>query len=83
MRTIILAYVIALAGLVMIAAGAWGLFMLEPELISDTGEMVGAPLSDHAIGIGMIVGGIAVIGLAQALRLLIVVVKNTRGTADC
>jgi hypothetical protein len=77
MRTTILAYVIALAGLVMIAAGVWGLFMLEPELIS------GTPLSDYAIGIGMIVGGIAVVGLAQALRLLIVVVKNTRGKADC
>jgi hypothetical protein len=34
------------------------------------------PLSDGC-------GGIAVVGLAQALRVLIVVVKNTRGTAGC
>jgi hypothetical protein len=78
MRTTILAYVIALAGLVMIAAGVWGLFILRSEIISDREEMVAVPVSDYAIAIGMISGGLAMIGLAQALRLLLVVIKNTR-----
>jgi hypothetical protein len=68
MRTTILAYVIALAGLVMIAAGVWALFILRSEFISNTEEMVAVPLSDYASAIGMISGGLAMVGLAQALR---------------
>ena len=44
MPTTILACLIALAGLVMIAAGAWDLSTLE----TDTGEML--PVSDYAPG---------------------------------
>jgi hypothetical protein len=62
MLTTILAYVIALAGLVMIAAGAWGLFIL---LSAET-----ARPRYYAIAIGMS-GGLGMIGLAQALRLLL------------
>ena len=53
-RTTILAYVIALAGLLMIGAGAWDLSM-----------------SDYASGIETIAGGLGLVGLAQALRLLL------------
>jgi hypothetical protein len=56
MRTTILAYVIALMGLVMIAVGGWGLLVLEAE------ETV--PFGDFLIAIGMISGGLAMGGLA-------------------
>jgi hypothetical protein len=68
MRTTILAYVIALAGLVIIAAGAWDLF---------TKGTASARLRHYAIAILMISGGLAMCGLAQALRLLIEI--NARG----
>jgi hypothetical protein len=68
MRSTILAYVIALAGLVMIAAGAWDLF---------TKGTASARLRHYAIAIGMICGGLAMGGLAQALRLLLEI--NAKG----
>jgi hypothetical protein len=69
MCTTMLAYVIALMGLVMIAVGVWSLFVLEAE------ETV--PLTDYLIAIGMISGGLGMGGLAQALRLLLEV--NRKG----
>jgi hypothetical protein len=71
MRTTILAYVIALAGVVIIVAGVWDLATLQP----DTGEML--ELSDYAPGFQTIADGLVMLGLAQALRLLLVVVANT------
>jgi len=63
MRTTILAYVIAVMGLVMMGVGAWGLSILEAqETIS---------LGDDLIAIGTIAAGLAMVGLAQALRLLL------------
>ena len=59
---------IALAGLVMIAAGAWDLF---------TKGTASARLRHYAIAIGMICGGLAMGGLAQALRLLLEI--NAKG----
>jgi hypothetical protein len=67
MRTTILAYVIALAGLVMIVAGARVLFILVTE------EMFQFPLSDYAIAVGMVSGGIGLGGIAQALRILLAI----------
>jgi hypothetical protein len=64
MRTTILAYVIAFMGLVTIAAGAWDLF---------TEETARARLRYYAMAIAMISGGLAMGGLAQALRLLLVI----------
>jgi len=69
MRTTILAYVIAFLGLIMIAGGIWGLF----DLIRQT---VRIPLRYYAIVIGMMCGGFAMIGLAQALRLLLIIVTK-------
>jgi hypothetical protein len=69
MRTTILAFGIALVGLIMIAVGVWSLLVLE------AGETV--LLGDYLTGIGTIAGGLAMGGLAQALRLLLEI--NRRG----
>ena len=64
-RTIILAFVIALAGLVVIAGGALELSTLEAA----EGEML--QVSDYLSGIGTIASGLGMLGLAEALRLLL------------
>jgi hypothetical protein len=56
----------------MIAAGVWDFSNLEPE----TGEALA--LSDYAPGVQTIAEGLVMLGVAQALRLLLVVVKNTK-----
>ena len=70
MRTTVLAYVIAVVGLVMLLFGVWGLIVLNNAEID-------VALTDEAIVVGLIGGGLAMIGVAQALRLLLVVVTNT------
>jgi hypothetical protein len=70
MRTTVLAYVIAVVGFVMLMFGAWGLFVLNNAEID-------VALTDEAIVFGLIGGGLAMIGVAQALRLLLVVMRNT------
>ena len=63
MRTTILAFGIALVGLIMVAVGVWSLLVLEAE------ETVS--LADFLTAMGTIAGGLAMGGLAQALRLLL------------
>jgi hypothetical protein len=63
--TTILAYVIALVGLALIAAGARDIYLLHIE------ETFDVTLSDYETPIRTIAGGLAMIGLAQALRLLL------------
>jgi hypothetical protein len=63
MRTTILAFGIALVGLIMVAVGVWSLLVLQAE------ETV--LLADFLMAIGAIAGGLAMGGLAQALRLLL------------
>ena len=70
MRTTVLAYVVAAVGLLILIFGAWGLFVLHKAEID-------IALADEATMWGLIGGGLAMIGLAQALRLLVVIVKNT------
>jgi hypothetical protein len=66
MRTTILAYVIALMGLVMIATGIYGLLILAG------GDDDRVPsLADYAIVAALISAGLGLGGLAQALRLLL------------
>jgi hypothetical protein len=65
MRTIILAFVIAFTSLVMIAAGAWDLSTLQGE----EGEML--QVNDYLPGVGTIASGLGMLGLAEALRLLL------------
>jgi hypothetical protein len=69
MRTTILAFGIALVGLIMVAVGVWSLLVLQTE------ETV--LLADLLSAIGTIAGGLAMGGLAQALRLLLEI--NRRG----
>jgi hypothetical protein len=66
MRTTILAYAIAFLGLIMILGGVWGLFLLVKTTVRP-------PLRYLAMAIGMISGGMAMGGLAQALRLLLTI----------
>jgi len=67
MRTIILAWLIGLLGLIMIAGGIWGFIdLLRQE--------VRPPLRSYGSTISMICGGVAMLGLTQALRLLILLV---------
>ena len=66
MRTTILAYAIAFMGLIMIGGGLWGLFLLVKMSVRP-------PLRYFAMAIGMISGGLAMVGLAQALRLLLAI----------
>jgi hypothetical protein len=64
MKTTILAYVIALGGVAMIAFGLWGLYILIRERVARR-------LSDYVPTIQTIAVGFGLIGIAQALRLLL------------
>jgi len=66
MVTYALVFVSAIAGVVMIAAGVWG----GARLMSER-RRVRIPLRYYAIVAGMIGSGIVLLGIAQALRLLI------------
>jgi hypothetical protein len=63
MRTFILAWVIGLLGVIMILGGIWGVVAVsrQPEL---------TPLKSYGGAFSMICGGVAMLGVAQALRLL-------------
>jgi hypothetical protein len=60
-RTIILAWVIGLLGLVMIGGGIWGLIDLFRQEVR-------APLKSYGGAVSMICGGVAMLGVAQLLR---------------
>jgi len=61
-RTLILAWVIGVLGLVMIVSGSWGLFDLFKQEER-------APLKSYGGPICMICGGVIGLGVAQLLRL--------------
>jgi len=65
MRTAILAYVIALGGVAMIAFGLWELYILIRERVAVRHYLP----TILTLGVGLVL-----IGLAQALRLLLVLV---------
>jgi hypothetical protein len=67
MKTIILAYVIALGGLAMIVFGLWGLYVASTERIAEV------RLRDYTPPIQTIGVGLVLIGLARALQLLLVI----------
>ncbi len=69
MGTTILAWVIAILGLLMIAGGAWDF----ADLWNQRGQTV-IPLREWGIAIGLICSGFGMFGIAQALRLLRVLV---------
>ena len=64
-RTFILAWVIGVLGLVMIGGGIWGLIDLFRQEVR-------APLKSYGGAISMICGGVAMLGVAQLLRLELV-----------
>jgi hypothetical protein len=70
MKTTILANVIALGGLVLIALGLWGLYILMVAELR---------LRDYILTIQTIAVGFVLIGLAQALRLLLTLVALQQG----
>ena len=67
MKTTILAYVIALGGVAMIAFGLRGLYILIREKVAERG------LRDYIPTIQTIAVGFGLIGVAQALRLLLLI----------
>jgi len=62
MRTFILAWVIGVLGLVMIGGGIWGIVDLFRQEVR-------APLKSYGGAVSMICGGVAMLGVAQLLRL--------------
>ena len=67
MKTTILAYVIALGGVAIIALGLWGLYSLIRERVAER------RLRDYIATIQTIAVGFGLIGVAQALRLLLLI----------
>jgi hypothetical protein len=67
MITIILTFLIAILGLIMIAGGVWGFVYLWNQRTQTR-----IPLRYYGMAIGMICGGFAMEGIAQALRLLLI-----------
>jgi hypothetical protein len=66
MKTTILAYVIALGGVVLIVLGLWGLYIRITERVAETRRDYTPAIQTIAVGFGLI-------GVAQALRLLLVI----------
>ena len=64
MRSFILAWVIGVLGLVMIAGGIWGVIDLFRQEVR-------APLKSYGGAVSMVCGGVAMLGVAQALRILL------------
>jgi hypothetical protein len=71
MKTTILAYVIAFGGVAMIVLGLWGLYILIRERVAEL------RLRDYLPTIQTIAVGFGLIGLAQALRLLLLIFAVT------
>jgi hypothetical protein len=72
MITYVLIFLIAIAGLIMIAGGIWGFVYLWNQW---PGRV---PLRYYAAVIGMICGGLGLWGIAQGLRigLVLIVLEN-------
>ena len=66
-RSLILAWVIVLLGLVMIGGGIWGLIDLFRQEVR-------APLKSYGGAVSMICGGVAMLGVAQLLRAELVLI---------
>ena len=71
MKTTILAYVIAFGGVAMIVVGLWGLYVLIRERVAEL------RLRDYQPTIQTIALGFGLIGLAQVLRLLLLIFAAT------
>jgi hypothetical protein len=73
MWTTWLAYLIAFMGLITFAGGALGVLYLMFEDVARTGQ---SSLRYYAMMLALISGGLGMIGIAQGLRLLLLIVAN-------
>jgi hypothetical protein len=71
MWTTWLAYLIAFMGFITFAGGALGLLILMFEDVVRTGRTT---LTYYAMMVALISGGLSMIGIAQGLRLLLLIV---------
>ena len=71
MVTSVLIFLIAILGLIMIVGGIWGLVILWKQT-----AWTRLPLRYYGMTIGMICGGFAMWGIAQGLRLLLLILAN-------
>jgi hypothetical protein len=76
MKTTILAYVIALGGVAMIVVGLWGLYIVIRERTSEL------RVGDYMATIQTIAVGFGLIGLAQVLRMSLVIFGANSRLAD-
>ena len=67
MRTLFLSWIIGVLGLIMIIGGIWGVIDLFRQEVR-------APLKSYGGAVSMICGGFAMLGVAQALRLLLAII---------
>jgi hypothetical protein len=73
MWTTWLAYLIAFMGFITFAGGVLGVLILMFDDVAQTGQ---APLRYYAMMLALISGGLSMIGIAQGLRLLLLIVAN-------
>jgi isoprenylcysteine carboxyl methyltransferase (ICMT) family protein YpbQ len=71
MSTTVLAYVILFMGFITFLGGLWGVMILIFEEVAKTGRV---PFRYYAMMVGLISGGLAMIGVGQALRLLLLII---------
>jgi hypothetical protein len=71
MKTNILAYLIALGGIALIVLGFWGLYNRITERVAERRSR------DYVPTLQTIIVGFGLIGLAQAMRLLLVIFAAT------
>ena len=71
MSTTVLAYLILMMGFLTFLAGLWGVLILIFEELAKTERV---PFRYYAIVVGLISGGLAMIGVGQALRLLLLLI---------
>src|SRR5262245_21232129 len=70
MSTIVLAYLILFMGFITFLCGAFGILMLLFEEVSKTERV---QFRYYAMVVGLISGGLAMIGIGQGLRLLLLI----------
>jgi hypothetical protein len=71
MSTTVLAYLILMMGFLTFLAGLWGVLIL---IFEEVGKTERVPFRYYAIMVGLISGGLAMIGIGQGLRLLLLIV---------
>jgi uncharacterized membrane protein len=70
MSTTVLAYLILFMGFITFLAGAFGALLLLFEEVAKTERV---PFRYYAMMVGLISGGLGLIGIGQALRLLLLI----------